>query len=184
MLVGRYRVAGRYMSGVKVLGYYLTEVNLGTGVNATKQEVEQLALNKQLVNCTAQHYQGKILLKGVGMKLNELPVVDVSKTQQIGAEAPKKEPEKPGYTILARLISQKHVVGYVVIDEHHTQYRISREKTIKLALDGMVHNARVQRYHEELVLRGVNCELSALPGFRLNTNESNLNKTKGASRQH
>ena len=48
----------------------------------------------------------------------------------------------------------------------------------------MVHNARVQRYHEELVLRGVNCELSALPGFRLNTTESNLNKTKGDSRQH
>lgn len=166
-MIGKYRVVGRYMSGVRVLGYYLTDVNLGTGFNATKEEVEQMALNKQLVNCTAQHYQDKILLKGVGMQLNKLPVVDVSKTQTIGAGTPEGEPLKASYTILARLIHQKHVVGYVVIDERGKQHRISREKTMQLALDGLVNNARVQKYREQLVLRGVNCELSSLPGFRM-----------------
>lgn len=161
-----YRIVGRYMSGVKVLGYYLIDTELGTGKSVTKSDTEKLALSKQIINCTAQRYQGKILLKGVNIKLNTLPVVDVSKTQKLSAETPIKKPEKPGYAILARILEQKHVVGYVLIDEKHEKRHISRDKTIELASKGLVHNARVQMYHATPVLRGVGCDLSSLPGIR------------------
>lgn len=162
----KYTIVGRYTNGVKVAGYYLMD-EYGRGVSISKAKTELMALNKQILNCTAQRYKDMITMKGTTKKLSELPSVDVSKTGTLSAEIVPKAKRPGNIKITGRLLNKKFIVGYIVVDEANVERRLSREQVMSLAKDGRVSNARVQKSNEDLILRGVDCKLSALPGYKM-----------------
>lgn len=165
----KYTIAGRYMDGVSVKGYFLIDV-YGNGTPVDRVTVEEMALNGQILNCTAQKYKGKTVMKGkevdgVSTKLSKLPVVDVSKTKKLEPEVNKDNRDK--YTIIARIVDKKYVKGYVVCDYTKARRNLTREKVIELAKQSKITNARVQMDNGVPILRGKDCDLASLPGIKL-----------------
>lgn len=68
-----YKVIGRLKDGRNVTGYLITPVYGGKPKVITKGAFEQLAVNKCIMNCSAQIYNGGVNLRGIGIKLIELP---------------------------------------------------------------------------------------------------------------
>lgn len=71
-ITGTKKVVARVMDGTKVLGYVTIDRNKKLQT-VNKRVFEQLALNGDIVNCTGQVYGNTINLRGIGMKLSELP---------------------------------------------------------------------------------------------------------------
>lgn len=159
----KYKVVARYMDGVKVIGYGLVD-NAGNKHLLPKDVVENLALSKNIVNCTAQRYKNVIVMKGTNCKLTQLPVIEANSGKVRGAdEAARKKVIKNQVTLVGRIINGKATIGYVVRTPDSNEKKISRDKVLTLARQGKVSNARAQLYGDKLILRGVGLELTQLP---------------------
>lgn len=157
------KIITRYMDGVKVIGYGLID-NLGNHHVMAKDTVEQIALTKQIVNCTAQRYRDTIVMKGINCKLIDLPVIEVSSGKIRGEDDNnKKKIMKNQITLIGRITKGKTTVGYVVKTTNGEEKKLSRNKVLVLARQGKISNARAQLYGERLILRGVGFELTQLP---------------------
>ena len=86
----QYRIIARVMDGNKVTGYHL-ESSKGEKLVCTKDAVAFLVAKGSVVNCKGQFYKGKVVLSGVGIKIEDLPVVK-DNTQK--AESAKKTNNK------------------------------------------------------------------------------------------
>ena len=157
MLATKYSIIARYMDGVRVIGYMLEDTN-GGHVRMSKQAVEKLALNKQIINCTAQRYDNGVVLKGIGCKISQLKNICLSCKES-------KKVDKRG-EIVKRVINGKNTIGYVILTYNGDSKTISRDKTLEFARNGAFKNARAQMSKNEILLRGVNCELAKLPIVR------------------
>lgn len=170
-------IVGRCTSGVKVDGYVVKSIIDGTTKILSKEYVEQLALSKQINNCTAQIYDGKVYMKGVNCKLSELPTYTLdgqpyikSKKNNIRTQQTNNSTDIKWNTmrirIVGRIVSGKSVIGYNVeirTPQGITYERIEKGELLKLARDGHIDNARVQKFNNGLVLRGYECDLAKLP---------------------
>ena len=72
-----FMVVGRIKEGTKVLGYLIIDRERGKRI-IKKDVFEQMALSKQIRNCTGHVYKDengkcKVVLRGINMKLTELP---------------------------------------------------------------------------------------------------------------
>jgi len=159
MLATTYYIIARYMDGVRVVGYEVESVE-GHRDRMTKRQVEELALNKQIINCTAQKYTNPkknketVVLKGVGCKLSDLPTIRLNKKSG--------EIDKRG-VIVARIVDGKNTVSYAIRKYNGEITSVSRDNTMLLARKGALKNARAQRSKGELLMRGVKCDLAKLP---------------------
>lgn len=159
-----YRIVGRYMKGVEVLGYHLVD-RVGRDGFAKKEAVYELALDNNISNCKAQLYNGVIVLKGVGCKLSELPVMDVD-TKRIRGRGVENTRVRL-YRISGRIFKGKQVIGYRITDINRNESDIRKSDAILLAKSGSIENARVQMNNGKEILRGVNCDLAQLPLIQL-----------------
>ena len=163
MLATKYTIIGRYMDGVKVIGYEL-ETTDGAKISLPKKTVEELALNKQILNCTAQKYVHPetskviVVLKGIGCKLSSLPSKNISKA--------KTKVDTRG-VITERIVNGKNTVGYIVRWHTGETREYKREDILKLAREGYLKNARAQMLKGRLLLRGTDCELAKLPARKV-----------------
>lgn len=158
----KYKVVGRCMDGVKVIGYVVIN-NLGIKEYKVKDELYQLALDKHVVNCSAQLYDDKVVLKGIGCQLAKLP-----KLNKYGETIEKVENNTKTAIIVGKITDRKEVVGYRVQfnDGNNINYKnISRDKLLILAKNKKIDNARVQMLNNKMLLRGVNCDLTKLPVY-------------------
>ena len=159
MLATTYAIVGRYMDGVRVIGYDLETVGEGKRLRLPKKAVETLALNKQIINCTAQKYTDPktnkvmVVLKGVGCKISDLPCININK--------PEKKDKRA--VIVKRIVEGKYTYGYTVLTYSGEERDLTREQVMELARRGALKNARAQMLKGKLLLRGVNCELAKLP---------------------
>jgi hypothetical protein len=168
--MAQYRIVGRCMDGVHVVGYVLMDLITGERRIVTTEETHYLVLNKQVDNCKGQLYNGQVYLKGVGCKLIDLPTYDkygrpIEKVQKV-----KYKPRATAI-IIGRILNDRNVIGYIVqaIDSNGNvvKKRLKREEVIKLAREGKIANARVQMFNGEYILRGVGCNLSQLPAVNI-----------------
>ncbi len=163
----KYKVVARYMDGVKVLGYHLID-SYGNGQPVKKDIVEQMAMEKQIINCIAQRYKGAIVMKGTDCKLTALPVIDANSGKVKGADQVSEESKnKNKLEITARITKGKVTVGYVLRDRKGVEHKVKREDVLTLARDKKIINARAQMFNGELVLRGIKFELAQLPNIRI-----------------
>lgn len=68
-----YKIIGRYANGREITGYHIQGSN-GASKKMTREQIAFLVGKGQIVNCAAQIYQDKLLLRGVGVALDSLPV--------------------------------------------------------------------------------------------------------------
>lgn len=72
--LGQIHIIGRITKGVSVVGY-VTRDNGGIERNMSRDKVIELAAQKMIANATVQKYNGKYLLRGAGVSLEELPSI-------------------------------------------------------------------------------------------------------------
>lgn len=174
----QYQIVGRYMEGKEVVAYHLQSMDTGKSGRFTKEQVCYLVGRDQITNCEGSIYQDKVLLRGKGMSLNDLPIqqtdgslrnTDIVGKVRRGASAGDVMTQ---YTIVGTIKSGRNTVGYVVQNAGGGNAKLSRADVLKLASQGKIGNARVQKYQNKVILRGVNCNFDELPCQYMN-NEAN-----------
>lgn len=167
-----YQIVGRYMDGKEVTGYHLMDLSTGNHRKYTKEQVAFLIGRGQVTNCTGRIYQDKVLLEGVGMSLNDLPVQkeggELTRTDSIGkirrgTSAGDAMSQVMIQSVIVHDDDSRRVIGYVATNAGGAQANLSRGKVLELAKSGRVGNARVQESNGRILLRGVGVNLSSLP---------------------
>lgn len=69
-----YILVGRIRNGNKIIGYRLKS---SSGEhNVSREQMVCLLGAKKINNCASQIYKGKVIIRGLGIDINKLPVVD------------------------------------------------------------------------------------------------------------
>ena len=78
----QYRIIARIMDGNKVTGYHI-ENSKGEKIVCTKEAVAFLVAKGSVINCKGQFYKGNVVLSGVGVKIEDLPVVKDTRVKPV-----------------------------------------------------------------------------------------------------
>lgn len=169
-----YQIVGRYMNGAEVTGYMLQSIEDNKAKRYSREQVCYLVGKGQVTNCSGQIYQDKVLLRGVGMSLEDLPVQQESGEVKKASGVHNIKKTDTGTDIMTKLfITQsitdgRNVVGYVVSNAGGGVSKLSREQVLQLAKEGKLGNASFQTSNGKPILRGVGINLNELPSVRLN----------------
>jgi len=169
-----YQIVGRYMNGKEVTGYHLQSLEKEKSGRYTREQVIYLVGRGQISNCNGQIYQDKVLLRGVGMSLDDLPVQQedgsLSRTGNVGhiRRGTSNQDAMTQLQIVASIVRGRNVLGYVVRNSGGGETKIKREDLLKLAREGRIGNARVQMYQGAPILKGVGVDISQLPKIEAN----------------
>ena len=166
--MAEYKLIGRMTSGVVVHGYVLQDLRDGKIVNMSKEDTYRLALDKKISNVNAQLYNGKVNIRGIGMKVSKLLNYDMNGNIALGnnAGSQNKSGEKKAY-LTGRYKEGRNIKGYRV-----AVYRsgvklyesfVDRAKVMEYAKKGLIENVRYFKNQDMEMLRGVNCQISELP---------------------
>ena len=172
-----YQIVGRYMDGSEVTGYHLQSIETGKSGRYSNEQVYYLVGREQVTNCTGQIYQDKVLLRGKGISLNDLPVINedgnIKNTDNIGkVRRGTSATDAINQFMIVKLIKQgRNTVGYVIQNAGGGTKKVNRQQILELAQQGKIGNARVQNYQGKILLRGVNVNLDELPIEMINTAE-------------
>ncbi len=165
----QYQIVGRYMDGKEVTAYHLQSLDSGKAGRYTKEQVCFLVGRDQVTNCEGQIYGEKVLLRGKGISLEDLPVQQengtLSRTDNVGKvrRGTSAEDAMTQVIIVGSLVRGRNVLGYVVQNAGGGRTNVNRDELLQLAREGRIGNARVQRYNGRLILKGVGVDLSQLP---------------------
>lgn len=151
-----YEIIGRVLQGTTVIAYILQNKANGTIGTMEKGIVEQLALNKQIYNCTAQIYNGIVNLKGINCKLSKLPKYDMN-CNRVEDTSNQKKKLRADLKLVGKVQSGRVISDYIVssIYEPNKLMKLPRDTVIKLAQEGRLVNAKSQMNGNEAMLRGV-----------------------------
>lgn len=164
-----YQIVGRYMNGNEVTGYHLQSMETGKSGRYTREQVVFLVGKGQIQNCTGQIYQDRVVLRGVGMGLDDLPVKqengDIQRTESVGKvrKGATAADIMTQFLIVGAVVNGRNTTGYVIKNSGGQTKKISREEALQLAKLGRIGNARVQEYNGRVLLRGVGVNLNELP---------------------
>lgn len=164
-----FQIVGRYMNGKEVTGYHLQSIKTGKSGRFTKAQVCFLIGREQITNCVAQITNNDVILRGKGMNLTDLPIInakgELRNSDELGKVRRGTEAIEAlnQFRIVGTLKSGRNTVGYMVQNAGCGTKRLSRADVIKLAKQGKIGNARVQQYQGRDLLRGVDCNLDQLP---------------------
>jgi hypothetical protein len=165
-LHNRYTALARYIEKGNVTGYLVRDNIVRYEAVMPRNEVEDLALSRQVSNIMGQVYNGKVLLRGSKCKISELPTCTAD-----GKIIKEKKPKKVAMAtrIIARITDKRTVIGYKVevLEEGEVveTRAVSKDTVIQLIRKGFMQNARVQKVSGKDVIRGVNCEIAQLPSY-------------------
>lgn len=164
-----YQIVGRYMDGKEVTAYHLQSVDTGKSGKYTKEQVYYLVGRGQITNCEGGLYKDKVLLRGVGISLDDLPVQQedgsLSRTSNIGRvrRGTTAADAMTQFMIVGTLVRGRNTLGYIIQNAGGATKQIDRNQMLQLAEAGKIGNARVQNYNGKKLLRGVNCNIDSLP---------------------
>lgn len=179
-----YQIVGSYMDGKEVTAYHLQSIETGKAGRYSREQVAYLVGRDQITNCVGQIYQDKLLLRGKGMSLEDLPVQQedgtLKRTDNIGKvrRGTSAADAMEQWMIVGTIKSGKNTVGYVVQNAGCGIKRVKRQQVIELARAGKIGNARVQMYNGNELLRGVNVNLDELPSETVAPNNDNVSKAQ------
>lgn len=164
-----YQIVGRYMDGTEVTGYHLQSMDRGKSGRYTREQVAYLVGRDQVTNCSGQIYKDKLLLRGVGISLDDLPVQQengvLSRTENIGKvrKGVSAADAMTQVMIVKCVIDGKNTLGYIVQNAGGQTKYVDRATLLEMAREGKIGNARVQDYNGKVLLRGIDCNLNQLP---------------------
>jgi hypothetical protein len=165
----QYQIVGRYMDGKEVTAYHLQSIENGKSGRYTKDQIYFLVGRDQITNCEGQLYQDKVILRGKGVSLEDLPIQQengaITRTDNVGKvrRGATTADVMTQVIIVGSLVRGRNVAGYVVQNAGGGRTSVNRDELLQLARDGRIGNARVQSYQGRLILKGVGVDLSQLP---------------------
>ena len=194
----QYQIIGRYLNGTEVVGYHLQSIDTGKAGRYTREQVCYLVGRDQVTNCTGQIYQDKVLLRGKGISLEDLPAVNEKGNTKNIDKVPKKSTVEQAieqFRIVGVFKDGRNTVGYIIQNAGGGTAKITRDQAIGLISHGKIANARVQNYNGKVLIRGAGCNLDELPSQQINgqagnkkapaantaNTESNVNKPAASS---
>ena len=166
-----YQIVGRYMDGKEVTAYHLQSIEAEKSGRYTREQVAYLVGRGQVTNCEGQLYKDKVLLRGKGISLEDLPVQqedgELTRTNNLGRirKGTNAGDAMSQFMIIGSIVKGRNVLGYVIQNAGGGTTKIERGKLLELARAGKIGNARVQKYQNRLLLKGVDCDLSQLPKY-------------------
>lgn len=153
-----YKLSARVMEGSQIVGYKLLDEE-GNETRIKKETVENLAEEGLIVNCTVIEDNGKKYLKGLGISISELPVIDLKQN-----ESSKIASEGKKLRLVKRVLDKgKGLTGYIAESDDNQEYRLSLEETWVLCRKGVILNAKAQLSENTKLLVGIDSELRLLP---------------------
>lgn len=182
-----YQIIGRYMNGKEVTAYHLQSIETGKASRFTREQVTYLVGRGQVTNCEGQLYQDKVLLRGKGISLDDLPVQHESgviKNKEQNNKVRKDSSTKQDieqFLIVSTIKSGRNTVGYIIQNTGCSIKKVNRQQVIDLARRGKIINARVQMYQGKTLLRGVGVNLDELPSEVIDDTIENSMKTHRSS---
>lgn len=198
----KYNVTGRYMDGQKVIGYHLVGED-GSQAQESKDRVVYLIEHGIIANMRVQNgLNNEIILRGYGINLNKLPVFDMGKNKfrdDTASQSVANSDVRVNKTvdqvnpmgqlrITRRIMCKTQCIGYEVMNHSGRVTRKNRDSIITLASQKLICNAVVQNFtHKDtgktdIMLRGVNCDLTKLPILIVNSNGQIIDPTKSADK--
>lgn len=93
--VNQLMISGVIVSGRNTVGYVIRNAG-GQEKKIKREDCLKLASQNRLGNARIQNYNGKVILRGVGVNLNELPVINIGKENQASANAGAGQAGKAG----------------------------------------------------------------------------------------
>lgn len=109
--VNQLMISGVIVSGRNTVGYVIRNAG-GQEKKIKREDCLKLASQNRLGNARIQNYNGKVILRGVGVNLNELPVINIGKENQAGASASAGQPGAGAGQAGAGQRARKKVVYY------------------------------------------------------------------------
>lgn len=164
-----YQIVGRYMDGSEVTGYHLQSMETGKSGRFTREQVSFLVGRGQVTNCQGQIYQDKVILRGIGISLDQLPVQQenggLSRTDSVGKirRGTSSEDAMTQAMVIGVIVDGRNVIGYMLRNAGGGQIKLSRQKVMELAKAGRIGNMRYQESNGKAILRGVGINLNELP---------------------
>lgn len=164
-----YQIVGRYKDGKEVTDYHLQSIDSGKSGKFSREIVCYLAGRGQITNCTAQVYKDQVILRGNGMSLDDLPIIneDGELKNADGLGRVKKGTSAVDalemFNIVGIVKSGRTVAGYVLQNAGCGIKKFKRPQVIEMARAGKIGNARVQTSNGREILRGIDCKLDELP---------------------
>ena len=151
----RYEIIGRITNGTTVTAYVLKDKTNGSIGAMNKGMIEQLALNKQIYNCSAQIYGNIVNMKGIGCKLSQLHRYDEN-CKIVDDNNTRKRKVEPDLKLIGKVQNGRVISDYIVASLYNPNnvVKVPRDKVIKLAKDGRIINAKSQMNGSEMMLRG------------------------------
>lgn len=164
-----YQIVGRYMNGAEVTGYHVQNLEKGEAKRFSRDLVLFLVGRGQITNCTGQPNGDKVVLRGVGMTLDSLPVQQengqLSKTEAIGKvrRGATAADAMTQVMVTTAIVDGRRTVGYIVANAGGGTNKISRQQAFQMAKEGKIGNCRYQESNGTPILRGVGLDLNKLP---------------------
>ena len=165
----KYTIVGRYMDGSTVTAYHLLDGE-GQQRRVTREQVIFLVGRGEVSNCKGQLHKESVLLRGVGINITDLPIVnektgELKNTDGLGriARGSTNEQAISQLMIVGKVVSGNKVVGFTVANAGGRSKDISRAQANKLAKQMRIGNARYQEYKGRGILRVLDCGIKDLP---------------------
>lgn len=172
-----YSMVGRYKQGNEIVAYHLQSLDTGKAGKYSREQVIYLIGRGQVSNCTAQLYKDGVIIRGVGMNLESLPVVQTDNNgastvknaniQNVRKSATQQQILEQ-VAIIAEIKDGSKKWGFLVQNNAGAKKACSRAQIVKLAEMGRISNARVQQDRGQTLLRGAGgTNLTALQSIQL-----------------
>lgn len=165
----KYTVVGRYMDGATVMAYHLLDID-GEQRKLTREQVIFLVGKGDISNCKGQLHKNKVLLRGIGININDLPIVDektgnMKNTDNLGriARGATNAQALAQFTIIGKIVQGSKVVGFTVANVGGATRDITRAQAETAAKQMKIGNARIQDYKGRPILRLLNIKMGELP---------------------
>ena len=165
----KYKIVGRYMDGSTVTAYHLVD-SKGGSRKATREQVIFLVGRGDVINCAGQLNNDGVVLRGIGMSLIDLPVVnektgnlkqlDNACVPHMGVPNPNI-PEK--YMIIGKIIDGTNVVGFTLQNQAGITRGFRRDQVEKWVREKRIVNATFDYIRGVRVLKLLNCRIEDLP---------------------
>lgn len=172
-----YTMVGRYKQGNEVVAYHLQSLDKGKAGKFSREQVIYLIGRGQISNCTAQLYKDGVIIRGVDMSLEDLPVVQTdsngnstvknANVQNVRKSATQQQVMEQ-VAIIAEVKDGSKKWGFLVRNNAGATKALNRAQIVKLAELGRISNARVQQDRGQTLLRGAaGTNLTALQSVQL-----------------
>ena len=161
-----YQIVGRQMAGKEATGYYIQSSEDGREKLLTREQIIYLVGRGQITNCTGQIYQDKVLLRGESISLESLPVIGDNGAMRNLSRVPKGKTAQDLVNMIqitARIMDGRRAIGYMVKNYGGQEAKWSRNKVLEFAQNNKIVKAKAQTHNGKIILKGHNCDLTALP---------------------